>query len=80
MINARALSKERAQSTTEQVVNQYYENLQQVLIKNNLTEKPHLIYNFDEKGIQTEHRLQKFWPGVILFPVLNQLGLQSQLC
>ena len=63
MINPRALSKERAQSTTQQVVNQYFENLQQVLIKNNLTEKPHLIYNFDEKGIQTEHRPPKVLAG-----------------
>ena len=62
-INPRALSKERAQSTTEQVVNQYFKNLHQVLTNNNLTDKPHLIYNFDEKGIQTEHHPPKVLAG-----------------
>lgn len=55
MISPRALSKERAQCTSEQVVKNYFTNLNAVLTTHNLHNQPNLIYNFDEKGLQTEH-------------------------
>ncbi|XP_053390074.1 uncharacterized protein LOC123531140 isoform X2 [Mercenaria mercenaria] len=58
-LSPRALAKERAQATSEHVVNSYYENLHTVLLANDLLDKPECIYNFDEKGVQTEHRPPK---------------------
>ena len=40
----------------ESVVMSYFDNLEHCLRKHNLTNKPHLIYNIDEKGVSIEHR------------------------
>ncbi|XP_061174843.1 uncharacterized protein LOC133183985 [Saccostrea echinata] len=52
----RALSAARAKSTSEEVVSNYYRELDTILKKYDLVDKPQCIYNIDEKGLQTEHR------------------------
>ena len=37
-------------------MNKYYDDLESILNKCQLKEKPHLIYNLDETGLQPEHR------------------------
>lgn len=51
----RSLTNYRAKATSESVVKDYFERLNQVMTKLDLKDKPHCIYNVDEKGIQTEH-------------------------
>ena len=55
IIKPRSLSNYRAKATSESVVSDYFERLDNVLTKFNLKENPQCIYNVDEKGIQTEH-------------------------
>lgn len=56
--NPRRLESNRAKGTTPEVVYQYYTNLEEILEKYNLKDKPHLIYNLDETGLQPDHRAQ----------------------
>ncbi len=42
-------------SASQDVINNYYAELERTLSENNLLDKPHLIYNIDETGITTEH-------------------------
>ena len=35
---------------------EYYDDLESILNKYQIKEKPHLIYNLDETGLQPEHR------------------------
>ena len=49
------LSIKRAKSSSEEVVNNYFTELDHIMTKYNLKEKPHLIFNIDETGFQLEH-------------------------
>jgi hypothetical protein len=52
VLKPRALEVQRAKCTSEAVVSNYFNELENILdIKYNLKTKPHLIYNVDEKGI-----------------------------
>jgi hypothetical protein len=51
----RALEVQRAKCTSEAVVSNYFNELENILDKYNLKTKPHLIYNVDEKGISQIH-------------------------
>ena len=55
-VKPRSLVNYRAQATSKETVSAYFDNLQSVLQRNNLINKPEHIYNVDEKGVQTEHR------------------------
>ena len=55
VIKPRALALQRAKSTTSLVVQNYFSELDKVLTKYNLKDKPHLIFNVDEKGITNNH-------------------------
>jgi hypothetical protein len=50
-----ALEVQRAKCTSEAVVSNYFNELENILDKYNLKTKPHLIYNVDEKGISQIH-------------------------
>ena len=63
-IKPSALDANRAKSTTPVVLSSYFQNLEKVIQDNDLKDKPHLIYNIDETGIQPEHR-----PANIIAPV-----------
>ena len=52
----RALEHVRAKMSKESVVAEYFENLQACIEKYDLTDKPHLIFNVDEKGISINHK------------------------
>ena len=43
-------------NTTPEIIEKYFENLEQILIQNNLLHKPHRIFNLDETGLQPEHK------------------------
>ena len=51
----RSLSVARAKATSKETVSKYFSDLDKILIKYHLKDKPHHIYNVDEKGLQTEH-------------------------
>ena len=55
-VKPRSLVNYRAQATSKEKVSSYFDNLQSVLQRNNLINKPEHICNVDEKGVQTEHR------------------------
>ena len=40
----------------ESVITAYFYNLEKCLRENDLTDKPHLIYNVDEKGVTIDHK------------------------
>ncbi|XP_060594276.1 uncharacterized protein LOC132748679 [Ruditapes philippinarum] len=53
----------RAKFATRGAVDAYFEELGLVLSKYNLLNKPHRIYNIDEKGLSTEHKPPKVIGG-----------------
>ena len=57
VLKPRSLENNRAKLTSKATVDKYFENLERCLSKHGLTDKPHLIFNLDEKGITTEHKL-----------------------
>ena len=56
VLKPRGLEHSRAKLTPKTTVDKYFENLERCLSKHGLTDKPHLIFNLDEKGITTEHK------------------------
>ena len=59
----RALEVARAKSATRQAVDNYFVELGSILDKYGLKDKPHLIYNIDEKGLSTDHKPPKVVAG-----------------
>ena len=55
VLRPRALEFVRAKSASEEVVMKYFENLSETVNKYDLHDKPHLIFNIDEKGISPNH-------------------------
>lgn len=57
VVKPQKLNLRRAKATNEEVVDSCFEELEKVLEKYNLKDKPHLIYNIDEyqTGFQVEH-------------------------
>ena len=51
----RNLDHVRTKMTNEATVNSYFKNLQKTLIKHDLLDKPHRIFNVYEKGITLDH-------------------------
>ncbi|XP_053402820.1 uncharacterized protein LOC128558058 [Mercenaria mercenaria] len=54
--NPRVLNIVRAKMTSETTVNAYFSNLTDTLIKYDLLDKPHRIFNVDEKGFSPNHK------------------------
>jgi hypothetical protein len=59
----RSLEVARAKSATRSAVDNYFDELDHILTKYNLHDKPHRVYNIDEKGISTEHKPPKVVGG-----------------
>ena len=55
VIKPRSLEQLRAKNTSETTVTEYFDELENVLTKYSLKDKPHLIFNVDEKGITQDH-------------------------
>ena len=51
-LNLRKLECKRAKGSSPEVVESYYHNLEEVLDKRNLKDKPQFIYNLIETGLQ----------------------------
>ena len=54
-LNPRSLEACRAKGSTPEIIESYYNELDHILEKYNLKDKPHLIYNLDETGLQPNH-------------------------
>jgi hypothetical protein len=52
----RALEIARVKGSNKLCVDKYFDELSAVIHKYNLEDKPHLIYNVDEKDIQANHK------------------------
>ena len=65
----RKLEWVRAKSANGTVIDNYYNELEKVLLENNLLDKPQLVYNLDETGISTEHAPTR---------VISQIGSKTQ--
>ena len=59
----RSLEAARAKSATESAVKNYFEELKSILTKYDLMDKPHCIYNIDEKGMSADHKPPKIIAG-----------------
>ncbi|KAJ8024963.1 Tigger transposable element-derived protein 2 [Holothuria leucospilota] len=59
LAKAQKLSLKRAKATSKETVESYFKELEKIFVKYELTDKPHLIYNVDETGFQTEHEPTK---------------------
>ena len=55
MLKPRSLEQCRAQSASASVVSNYFSELEKILNKYVLQDKPRLIFNIDEKGITQCH-------------------------
>ncbi|XP_045197427.2 uncharacterized protein LOC123552106 [Mercenaria mercenaria] len=64
----RALEHVTAKMAKESVISEYFENLQTCVNKYDLTDKPHLIFNVDEKGVSVNHKLPGIVGGVDICP------------
>ena len=51
-----SLSEQRAKPVSEESLNNYFVELNKIMMKYDLKDKPQHIYNIDEKGINTECR------------------------
>ena len=56
VVKPSSLSELRARSASEESITNYFSELDHILTKYNLKDKPHAIYNIDEKGINTEFK------------------------
>ena len=56
VVKPSSLSEQRARCASEESINKYFSELEHIITKYPLKDKPHLIYNIDEKGINTETR------------------------
>ena len=63
LVKPRSLEIQRAKSEKADTVNGYFQELEEVIKKYNLQDKPHLILNVDEKGIQQNHTPQSVVAG-----------------
>jgi len=54
--NPRALEIARAKSATRPVIDRYFQELDKVLTKYHLKDKPARLYNLDEKGRNMDHK------------------------
>jgi hypothetical protein len=59
----RSLEIARAKSATRPTIDRYFDELNSILTKYNLKDKPGHIYNVDEKGLNLEHKPPKIIAG-----------------
>lgn len=56
VLKPRGLEHARAKIASKKTVAGYFKNLENTLSTHNLHDKPHFIYNIDEKGISIDHK------------------------
>ena len=68
VLKPRGLEKVRAKSASTLVVSNYFQELEQTLDKYELRDKPHLIFNMDEKGAMQNYTLPAVVAGTDFHP------------
>ena len=58
VVKSSSLSEQRAKSASKESLNNYFVELNKIMLKYDLKDKLQHIYNIDEKGINTEYRPQ----------------------
>lgn len=56
VLKPRGLEHVRAKMAKESTVMNYFDQLEKCITKHGLADKPHLIFNVDEKGLSVDHR------------------------
>ncbi|XP_045195071.2 uncharacterized protein LOC123550708 [Mercenaria mercenaria] len=56
VVKPRGLEFIRAKMTKESTVMEYFEHLERCISRHDLADKPHLIFNIDEKGLTIDHK------------------------
>jgi hypothetical protein len=56
VLKPRGLEHVRAKTASKSVIAEYFQNLKESLHQYGMEDKPHLIYNIDEKGITIDHK------------------------
>ncbi|XP_062615613.1 uncharacterized protein LOC134277310 [Saccostrea cucullata] len=87
-IKARGLAMTRAKSASQENIDKYFQELEKIISKYNLQDKPYCIYNVDEKGINFQHKppnvvssKQSKPPGIVSenSPTLTIIGAGNAL-
>ncbi|CAC5401666.1 unnamed protein product [Mytilus coruscus] len=68
VVKPRALEVARAKAANKENITKYFNELEKALLKYDLMDKPHLIYNVDEKGVTINHNPSKGGSGVETSP------------
>ena len=68
VLKPRSLEVQRAKCTTADVVDSYFKGLKQTMTKYNLLDKPHLIFNVDEKGVTQNYSSPNVVAGADFHP------------
>ncbi|CAC5373548.1 unnamed protein product [Mytilus coruscus] len=63
-VKPRALEVVRVKAANKENITKYFNELEKVLLKYDLMDKPHLIYNIDEKGVTINHNPSTVVSGV----------------
>ena len=63
--------------TSEIVVSNYFEELRQIIVKYGLSDKPHMIFNVDEKGISQDHTPPHVISSTLVHPPAVTSGKSS---
>ena len=77
VLKPRSLEQCRAQSASASVVSNYFGELEKILNKYQLKDKPHLIFNIDEKGITQCHTPPSVVAGQDIHPPAVTSGRSS---
>lgn len=77
VLKPRSLEQIRAKMTSETVVSNYFEELEHTIVKYGLTDKPHMIFNVDEKGISQDHTPPQVISGTLVHPPAVTSGKSS---
>ncbi|CAC5388549.1 unnamed protein product [Mytilus coruscus] len=64
VVKPRALEVARAKAANKENITKYFNELEKSLLKYDLMDKPHLIYNVDEKGVTINRNPSKVVSGV----------------
>ena len=77
VLKPRSLEHLRAKAANPENVQKYFKELNDIMIKYNLLDKPHLIINVDEKGISQNHAPPQIVAGRDVHPPAVTSGKSS---
>jgi hypothetical protein len=68
VVKPRSLEVSRTKSASDDIVQNYFNQLEHIIDKYELQNSPHLIFNVDEKGISTNHTPSRIVAGRDFYP------------